>query len=151
VRSASGPTADAHDALAAVTGAAITAERAGASTVRPEDLDAGIEAVPRPSVALGRVLALSESRRRLLYELVSLSDDDRASVSAATETIASREGGRSVPVDGAARALRTRRRGPARPGDCPPERREGTTPSRLVPRFPTLVFQELFDRPSWSA
>jgi len=44
-----------------------------------------------PSVALGRVLALSESRRRLLYELVSLSDDDRASVSAATETIASRK------------------------------------------------------------
>jgi len=55
---------DAHDARAAVTGAAITAERAGASTVRPEDLDEGIEAVPRPSVALGRVLALSESRRR---------------------------------------------------------------------------------------
>jgi len=139
----------AHDALAAVTGAAITAERAGASTVRPEDLDEGIEAVPRPSVALGRVLALGEpaaaplrtgepvGRRPGVGECCD--GDDRLA-----------EGGRSVSVDGAARALRTRRRGPARSGDCPPERREGTAPSRLVPRFPTLVFQELFDRPSWS-
>lgn len=141
---------DAHDALAAVTGAAITAERAGASTVRPEDLDEGIEAVPRPSVALGRVLALSESRRRLLYELVSLSDDDRASVSAATETIASRKA-----VDLSPSTVRRVLYELADAGllDRVTARRsdgKGRPPSRLVPRFPTLVFQELFDRPSWS-
>ena len=141
---------DAHDALAAIAGAAITAERAGASTVRPGDLDTGIEAVPRPGVALGRVLALSESRRRLLYELVSLSDDDRASVSSATETIASREAVdlspstvRRVLYELADAGLLDRVT--ARQSDG-----KGRPPSRLVPRFPTLVFRELFDRPSLS-
>jgi len=141
---------DAHDALAAIAGAAITAERAGASTVRPGDLDTGIEAVPRPGVALGRVLALSESRRRLLYELVSLSDDDRESVSSATETIASREAVdlspstvRRVLYELADAGLLDRVT--ARKSDG-----KGRPPSRLVPRFPTLVFRELFDRPSLS-
>ena len=140
---------DAHDALAAIAGAAITAERARASTVRPEDLDTGIEAVPRPGVVLGRVLALSESRRRLLYELVRLSDEERASVSAATETIASRES-----VDLSASTIRRvlyeladtglLERVTAKRSDG-----KGRPPSRLVPRFPTLVFRELFDRPTW--
>ncbi|MFC7324044.1 Cdc6/Cdc18 family protein [Halorubrum rutilum] len=141
---------DAHDALAAVTGAAISAERAGASTVRPTDLDAGIENVPRPGAALGRVLALSESRRRLLYELVSLSDEDRSSVSAATETIASRPA-----VDLSASTVRRvlYELADAELLDRVTVRRsdgKGRPPSRLVPRFPTLVFRELFDRPSWS-
>ncbi|OYR75879.1 cell division control protein, partial [Halorubrum sp. E3] len=141
---------DAHDALAAVVGAAITAERAGASTVRSGDVDGGIDAVPRPCVALGRVLALSESRRRLLYELVSLTDDDRASVSAATETIASREAVdlspstvRRVLYELADAGLLDRVTAHRSDG-------KGRPPSRLVPRFPTLVFRELFDRPSWS-
>ena len=141
---------DAHDALAAIAGAAINAERGGASTIRPMDLDKGIEAVPKPCVALGRVLALSESRRRLLYELVSLPETARASVSAATETIASRPAV-DLSVSTVRRVLYeladaglldrvtvTRSGGKGRP------------PSRLVPRFPTLVFRELFDRPSWS-
>ena len=138
---------DAHDALAAITGAAVTAEREGASTIRPRDLDAGIAEITKPGVALGRVLSLSESRTRLLYELVSLPESDRKSVSAATETIASRP-----TVDLSASTVRrvlyeladaglldrvtvTRSDGKGRP------------PSRLVPRFPTLVFRELFDRP----
>ncbi|WP_280586621.1 AAA family ATPase [Halorubrum sp. Boch-26] len=141
---------DAHDALAAIAGAAIHAERAGASTIRPTDLDAGIESVPRPGVALGRVLALSESRRRLLYELVSLPEDDRSSVSAATETIASRPA-----VDLSASTVRRvlYELADAELLDRVTVRRsdgKGRPPSRLVPRFPTLVFRELFDRPSWS-
>lgn len=142
---------DAHDALAAIAGAAISAERAGASTVRPVDLDAGIEGVPKPGAALGRVLALSESRRRLLYELVSLPEDDRESVSAATETIASRPA-----VDLSASTVRRVLYELADAGllDRVTVRQsggKGRPPSRLVPRFPTLVFRELFDRPSWSA
>jgi len=138
---------DAHDALAAIAGAAINAERAGASTIRPADLDAGIDAVPRPCVALGRVLALSESRRRLLYELVSLPDDDRASVSAATEAIASRPA-----VDLSASTVRRVLYELADAGllDRVTARRsngKGRPPSRLVPRFPTLVFCGLFERP----
>jgi DNA-binding transcriptional ArsR family regulator len=141
---------DAHDALAAIAGAAINAERAGASTVRPSDLDAGIEGVPKPGTSLGRVLALSESRRRLLYELVSLPDEDRASVSAATETIASRPA-----VDLSASTVRRVLYELADAGllDRVTVRRsdgKGRPPSRLVPRFPTLVFRELFDRAAWS-
>ncbi|OYR47131.1 cell division control protein, partial [Halorubrum sp. Hd13] len=142
---------DAHDALAAIAGAAISAERAGASTIRPTDLDAGIEEVPKPGVALGRVLALSESRRRLLYELVSLPEDDRASVSAATETIASRPA-----VDLSASTVRRVLYELADAGlldrvTVSQSHGKGRPPSRLIPRFPTLVFRELFDRPSWPA
>ncbi|WP_435073187.1 Cdc6/Cdc18 family protein [Halorubrum sp. HHNYT27] len=140
---------DAHDALAAISGAAISAERAGASTIRPADLDAGIDAVPQPGAALGRVLALSDSRQRLLYELVSLTEDDRSSVSAATETIASRP-----DVDLSASTVRRVLYELADAGllDRVTVRQsdgKGRPPSRLVPRFPTLVFQELFDRPPW--
>jgi len=141
---------DAHDALAAVTGAAITAERAGASTVRPEDLDEGSRRFRARASRSGGSSRSPESRRRLLYELVSLSDDDRASVSAATETIASRKA-----VDLSPSTVRRVLYELADAGllDRVTARRsdgKGRPPSRLVPRFPTLVFQELFDRPSWS-
>ena len=137
---------DAHDALAAISGAAVNAERAGVSTIRPRDLDEGIDEVPKPCAALGRVLALSSSRMRLLYELVSLSERDRSSVNVATETIASRE-----TVDLSAATVRRVLYELADSGllDRVTARRssgKGRPPSRLVPRFPTLVFQELFDR-----
>jgi Cdc6-like AAA superfamily ATPase len=139
---------DAHDALAAITGAAINAERAGASTIRPTDLDEGIDRVPKPSAALGRVLALSESRRRLLYELVSLPDSERSSVSVATETIASRR-----TVDLSASTVRRVLYELADAGlldrvTVQQSDGKGRPPSRLVPRFPTLVYRELFDRTS---
>ena len=137
---------DAHDALAAVMGAAVSAERAGASTVRPQDVDAGIEGVPRPCVALGRVLALPESRQRLLYELAGLSESERSTVGAATEAIAARPG-----VDLSASTVRRvlyeladgglLERVTVRQSDG-----KGRPPSRLVPLFPTVVFRELFDR-----
>ncbi|MFC5279451.1 Cdc6/Cdc18 family protein [Halorubrum rubrum] len=137
---------DAHDALAAIAGAAIRAERAGVSTIRPEDVDAGIEEVPKPCVTLGRVLSLSESRRRLLYELATLPESDRSSVSAATETIASRR-----RVDLSPSTVRRVLYELADAGllDRVTVRRsdgKGRPPSRLVPRFPTLVYRELFDR-----
>ncbi|MES3162303.1 MAG: AAA family ATPase [Halorubrum sp.] len=142
---------DAHDALAAITGAAISARRANASTLRPADLDAGIENVPQPGVALGRVLSLPESRQRLLYELVRLSPDERASVSTATERIASRETVdlspstvRRVLYELADAGLLNRVTDHRSDG-------KGRPPSRLVPRFPTLVFRELFDSLSRSA
>lgn len=138
---------DAHDALAAITGAAITAERGGASTVRPADLDAGIDGVPKPSVALGRVLSLSASRQRLLFELVSLSESDLATVSDATSAIAARpevdlsaSTVRRVLYELADAGLLDRETATTTEG-------KGRPPSRLVPRFPTFVFRELFDRP----
>jgi len=137
---------DAHDALAAVMGAAVSAERAGASTVRSADIDAGIEGVPRPCVALRRVLALPESRQRLLYELAGLSEEERSTVGVATETIAARHG-----VDLSASTVRRVLYELADAGLL--ERvtvhrsdGKGRPPSRLVPLFPTVVFRELFDR-----
>ena len=137
---------DAHDALAVVLGAAINAERAGASTVRSRDIGAGIEGVPRPCASLGRVLALPESRQRLLYELIDLSEADRSTVSAATENIAARPG-----VDLSASTVRrilyeladaaVLERVTVRRSDG-----KGRPPSRLAPRFPTAVFRELFGR-----
>lgn len=137
---------DAHDALAATFGAAVCADRDGSATVRPGDLDAGIEAVPKPCVALGRVLALAESRRRLLYVLVSLSEDERASVKAATEAVAadhrvdlSASTVRRVLYELADAGLLNRVTVENTAG-------KGRPPSRLIPRFPTLAFRELFER-----
>jgi Cdc6-like AAA superfamily ATPase len=137
---------DAHDALAAVLGAAVSAERGGATTVRARDVDAGIEGVPRPCVSLGRVLALPESRQRLLYGLVGLSEADRSTVGAATEAIAARPG-----VELSASTVRRVLYELADAGlleRVTVERSDGKgrPPSRLVPRFPTAVFRELFDR-----
>lgn len=137
---------DAHDALAAVLGAATHAERAGASTIRPDDVDAGIDGVPRPCAALGRVLALGASRQRLLYELVELPEATRSTVGSATEAIAARPG-----VDLSASTVRRILYELADAGfleRVTVDRTEGKgrPPSRLVLRFPTAVFRELFDR-----
>jgi predicted ArsR family transcriptional regulator len=92
------------------------------------------------------VLALPESRQRLLYELVDLSEDDRSTVSAATEAIAACPG-----VDLSASTVRRilyeladadlLERVTVRRSDG-----KGRPPSRLAPRFPTAVFREWFDR-----
>lgn len=137
---------DAHDALAVVMGAAVHADREGASTIRSRDVNAGVEEVPRPCASLGRVLALPESRQRLLHGLIGLPEADRSTVSAATTAIAGHPG-----VDLSASTVRrilyeladadllelvTVQRTDGR----------GRPPSRPVPRFPTTVFREWFDR-----
>jgi DNA-binding transcriptional ArsR family regulator len=48
-----------------------------------------MDSVPRPCVALGRVLALSENRRAVLRQLVALGPEDRSSVGRAASAIAS--------------------------------------------------------------
>lgn len=137
---------DAHDALAVVMGAAVHAERAGASTIRSRDITAGIEGVPRPCASLGRVLALPENRQRLLYELIGLSEADRSTVNDATRNVAARPG-----VDLSASTVR---RILYELADADLLERvtvqrtdgKGRPPSRLAPRFPTTVFREWFDR-----
>lgn len=137
---------DAHDALSAIMSATWHAERTGAKTIRPSDLDDGIAAVPKPCVALGRVLVLSENRQRLLYELITLSEENRGSVNAATEAIAA--------ADGVSLSASTIRRVLYELADgglldrVTVQRSDGKgrPPSRLVPRFPTLVFRKLFER-----
>lgn len=137
---------DAHDALAATFGAAAAAEAADHGTVTGADLDAGVAAVPRPGVALGRVLALPANRRRVLYELVGLAESERASVGAATEAIAAADGVdlspstvRRVLYELADLGVLERVRAESSVG-------KGRPPSRVEPRFPTRVFATLFER-----
>jgi len=103
-----------------------------------------MNAVPRPSVSLGRVLALLDSRQQVLRRLVTLGEEG-TSVSAAADAIAG-----SPAVDLSAgtvqrliyelandgiveRVASDRSNGAGRP------------PSRLEPQFPTAVFRQLYD------
>jgi Cdc6-like AAA superfamily ATPase len=79
---------DAHDALTALLVAADRASRDGRTRVEAADVEAATAEVPRPSVSLGRVLALPANKRRVLRALVDLDDDDRASVTAAADAVA---------------------------------------------------------------
>jgi Cdc6-like AAA superfamily ATPase len=136
---------DAHDALAALFGATDVAVAAGHGSVLPEDVDDGMAAVPHPCVSLGRVLALPESRKRVLRALLELEAESRDSVGAAAEAIAADEG-----VDLSATTVKrvlyelsetgiTRRVTHAGASGI------GRPPSRIEPRFPTRVFRRLFD------
>ena len=134
---------DAHDALAAVFGGAVLAERNDHDTILPSDLDAGIEAVPRPCVALGRVLALPTNWQRVLAALVELSADDRTSVTTATEAIATTPGidlsdgtVRRMLYELAEEGILDRQ-----PAEAAGSR--GRPPSRIEPLFPTLAFRQL--------
>ncbi|WP_363464332.1 Cdc6/Cdc18 family protein [Halogeometricum borinquense] len=80
---------DAHDALAALLGAVDIALDDDSGVIEDDHLDAGMESVPRPCIALGRVLTLSENRLTVLRRLVALDAADRSSVGRAASTIAS--------------------------------------------------------------
>lgn len=136
---------DAHDALAAIFGAAVLADDAGDASVRPSTLDRGIDAVPKPSAELGRVLALPANRQRVLRELIDLSDTERESVDDVTTAIAAAD-----RVDLSALTIK---RVLYELAEVNIVRREtvetskrGRPPSRIDPQFPTLVFRELYDR-----
>jgi Cdc6-like AAA superfamily ATPase len=135
---------DAHDALAALFGAAVRASEAGERTVEAATVDAGMEAVPRPSVAIGRVLALPENRQRVLRRLLDLDTTDR-SIGATAETIV-----REDSLDLSAATVKRFLYELAETGVLHRTRAErtdslGRPPSRVEPRFPTLVFRQVFD------
>ena len=136
---------DAHDALAALFGAADLADAAGYDHVRERDLADGMAAVPRPSAPLGRVYTLAENRQRLLRRLVDLDDDATASVDAAAAAIAE-----SPAVDLSAGTVRRALYELTETGILQRVTTDDTTsagrpPSRIEPRFPTLVFRRLYD------
>lgn len=136
---------DAHDALAALFGAAITAEKAQRTSILASDIEIGIEAVPRPCVSVGQVLSFSESRTTVLMSLLQLDDEDRRSVKAATAAIAARE---SVSLtDGTIRRLlyELAEDGVLERRTVSNSTARGRPPSRIEPRFPTLVFREFVE------
>jgi Cdc6-like AAA superfamily ATPase len=133
---------DAHDALAALFSAGLIADDEGHEGIESADLTAGMAAVPRPCVSLGRVLALPESRQRILSRLTELPDTDRNSVSAAADEIA--DGRVDLSRSTIERVLyELAEAGIIRRLKVDNAERVGRPPSRLEPRFPTLVFRHL--------
>ncbi|MDS0292764.1 Cdc6/Cdc18 family protein [Halogeometricum luteum] len=135
---------DAHDGLAALFGAAAVAVDDGAARIGPAHVAAGRDAVPADCCSLGRVFALSASRRRVLASLVSLDPADRSSVTAAADAVAADS---SVGLSAAtvkrvlyelAESGLVRRVETAADGDGP-----GRPPTRPEPNFPTLAFERL--------
>ncbi|GKZ13309.1 AAA family ATPase [Haladaptatus sp. T7] len=134
---------DAHDALAALFGAVTLAVDADADRILDEYLEAAMDAVPRDGVPLGIVLSLPENRRRVLAELLELDTDARTSVESSAAAIATETDLSPGTVTrylyelaeaGVLERITTRN-----------GRRSGRQPSRLEPRFPTLVFRALHE------
>lgn len=136
---------DAHDALAALFVAADTAAGAGKDRIEMADVEAGIAGVPRPSVSLGRLLALPANRQAVLRELISLEDDRRSSVAAATAAITDASG-----IDLSAGTVKRFLYELAENGileriETGRANSQGRPPSRLEPRFPPTAFSRLSD------
>jgi Cdc6-like AAA superfamily ATPase len=137
---------DAHDALAALCGAASLAADDGEDSVGEAHVEAGIDAVPVDGVPIGMVLALPENRRTILRALIDLDPGECGAVGETATAIAGRpavdlsEGTvtrflyeladwgvlERVAVDAAGND-------------------HGRPPSRVESRFPTLVFRRLAD------
>ncbi|MCU4799456.1 ATP-binding protein [Halobacteria archaeon HArc-gm2] len=136
---------NAHDALAALFAAADAAAAAGRDRIEPADVSTGIADVPRPSVSLGRVLALPSNRQSVLRELVGLDAADRATVMATTDAIAA-----SDRIDLSPGTVKRFLYELAEAGILAREEntdadRQGRPPSRVEPRFPPTVFARLYD------
>jgi Cdc6-like AAA superfamily ATPase len=136
---------DAHDALAAVFGAADAAESTGHDALTGEDIEDGMDDVPWQSVSLGRVLALPENRQRILMALLELPPADRNSVTAATRAIAA-SGAVDLSTATVKRVLyELAEVGIVRRVTGDKDGGQGRPPSRVEPRFPTRVFRRLFE------
>jgi len=136
---------NAHDALAALFGAADLADAAGYDRIRERDLTEGMNAVPRPSASLGRVHTLPENRQLVLRRLVDLDEAATESVDAAAAAIADTRG-----VDLSAGTVKRflyelAEAGVVQRVTVSDTESAGRPPSRLEPRFPTLVFRRLYD------
>jgi len=136
---------NAHDALAALFVAADRASQDGRSRLTDGDVAAAIEEIPRPSVALGRVLALPANKQLVLRELVNLDDADRVSVTATTEAISAR------PAVDLSRGTVKRflyemaEVGVVERVQSADHDGKGRPPSRVELRFPPTVFRRLYD------
>lgn len=136
---------NAHDALAALFGAADLADAAGYDRIRERDLTEGMNAVPRPSAPLGRVHTLPENRQLVLRRLVDLDEAATESVDAAAEAIADTPGV-DLSVGTVKRFLyELAEVGVVQRVTVSGTGSAGRPPSRLEPRFPTLVFRRLYD------
>lgn len=136
---------NAHDALAALFAAAEHTESRDETRLSAADVDAACDAIPRPDVSLGEVLALPANKRRVLRALVDLDAEERRSVTATAESI-----GTDASIDLSTGTIErylyelaesgVLERVPVADGGG-----KGRTPSRVELRFPPTVFRKLYD------
>jgi len=136
---------DASDALAALFGAADLADLAGNDRIRERDLTDGMNAVPRPSAPLGRVLTLADNRQLVLRRLVDLDESSTETVDDAVTAITD-----ASNVDLSSSTVRRFLYELAEAGivdriTVSEDSGAGRPPSRVEPRFPTLAFRRLYD------
>ncbi len=135
----------AYDALAALFIAADRGSQAQRTRLTEADIDAAFEEIPRPSVSLGRVLALPENKQLVLRELVDLDETERVSVTATTEALSS-----NPAVDLSSGTVKRFLYEMAEVGIVERVQAEsrggkGRPPSRVELRFPPTVFRRLYD------
>ncbi|MDS0475748.1 AAA family ATPase [Natrinema sp. 1APR25-10V2] len=131
---------NAHDALAALFGAAVLATEDDADRVEHRHLEVARADVPEDGVHVGRPLALSATRQQALLALVELDAADR-SISETATAIADRSSLTAGTVERFLYELAddgVLERIPLRSGDT-----SGRQPSAVEPRFPTLAFRSL--------
>jgi Cdc6-like AAA superfamily ATPase len=136
---------NAHDALAALFVAADHADRDDRTRITDSDVEAAIEEIPATSVSLGRILALPANKQLVLRELVDLAAEERASVTATTEAIAS-----SPRVDLSPGTVKRFLYEMAEIGivervQSESSNRKGRPPSRVELRFPPTAFRRLYE------
>lgn len=135
---------DAHDALAVLLGAAVLASETDERTIEPETVTTAMEAVPRPNTAVGRVLTLQANRQRVLRKLFDL-DTTEKSIGETAKAI-SRDESLGLSTATITRYLyELAEVGVLERVQAKRTTELGRPPSRVEPRFPTLVFRQLFD------
>jgi len=134
---------NAHDALAALFGAAVEAAADGEIAIDAAHVEAGKAAVPRNGVPIGRVLTLSANKQLVLHALLDRADEDLS-----IDTTAERIAERTALSQGTVRryiyelaqiGVLEREEQVVESGAA------GRPPSVVVPQFPTLVFERLYE------
>jgi Cdc6-like AAA superfamily ATPase len=132
---------NAHDALAALFGAAVLATEDGADRIEPAHLETARDDVPEDGVHVSRALALSETRQQVLLALVEIGTGDRPirDIAAAIAERSSLTAGtvKRFLYEIADRGIIERVPVPT------PDTGSGRQPSTVEPRFPTIAFRSL--------
>ncbi len=136
---------NAYDALAALFIAADRASQAHRTRLTEADIEDAFEEIPRPSVSLGRVLALPKNKQLVLRELVDLEETERDSVTATTEALASNPAVDLSPGTVKRFLYEMAEVGIVERVQAEPRGGKGRPPSRVELRFPPTVFRRLYD------
>ena len=130
---------NAHDALAALFGAAVLASDDDSERIEPHHLETARNDVPDDGVHLGRVLALPETRQRVLRGLVAVDSTDRP-IREVAAAIADRSTLTAGTIKRFLYELADQGVVERRPLEATGS---GRRPSAVVPRFPTIAFRAL--------